>query len=89
MANWKYKLNVSDFYHDDNLSIEEKGQRMVAAIKETFPLDYELCDVIESFDVVDDVEEFDNIMSSFYDWCDQEVAPFGKWPANKMCWVKT
>jgi len=36
-----------------------------------------------------DTDEFDNIMEDLYDWADQEVEPYRKWPPNKMCWIET
>jgi len=46
-------------------------------------------DNITGFDDVSPEEEFDDVMEQLYNWADQEVEPFGMWPKNKMCWVKT
>lgn len=83
MAKWDHILNVKCFYHDDSISIEEKGKLMAAAIKR-LPLhkielysgdDFE--DVMYQFeDITGDedttpIEEFDEIMNTLYDMADR------------------
>lgn len=102
MANWKYVLDFSPFYEAD-ISIQEKAKKVYAEIGRVFVhmlnpddenYDNDLYTIGDEFGWFtendnDDVEEFDNLMEDLYDWADQEVAPRGEWPPNKMCWVKT
>jgi len=104
MSNWKYKMNVSDFYHAD-MPVEQKGKLMAKRIIHTFPAawtdirddeyDYDLGDIVDAFenitgyDRVTPTEEFDQWMSALHDFADLEVEPYGEWPRNKMCWIQT
>jgi len=55
----------------------------------------DLEDIIDLFDDLLNIRElegltendFDNVWNEFYDWADREIAPFGKYPTNKLCWV--
>lgn len=105
MANWKYKLDISNIWHNEELPIEEKGKEIAKKIRATFPAEWldfesesydeELEGIVEAFenitgyDGAEPVEEFDDWMETLYDWADQEVAPFGQWPRNAMCWIET
>ena len=103
MANWKYKLEFKEFYHDDNLSIQTKAKMAVETIEKTLrvPLnidsnryDAEIDGIKEQFDEIAndpkaDVGDFDNVMEQLYDWGDQERAPLKQWPRNAMCWINT
>lgn len=105
MANWKYKLNISKIWNNESISIEDKGKMIASKIRQVFPNDWfdfdsesydqDLDEIVEAFenitgyDDVPAVEEFDDWMEQLYEWADQEVAPFGKWPRNAMCWVET
>ena len=96
MANWKYKLDFSHWYHDDEIPINGKAELAVKEIDSVLPhndLDLEMIrkqfvDFAENMSE-SDVDDFDDIMEQLYDWGDQEVEPYGKWPPNKMCWVNT
>ena len=58
MTKWKYRMNVSGFYRNDMLTIQEKGNRMSSSIAQ-------LCTKIDDSDIKDEFEElmpmFDNI----------------------------
>lgn len=82
MTNWKYKVDFSSFYRDEDLSLSEKGV-LVAKKLERLPIqDDDLKDLIEDFkciikeDIVDDLEvftptqDFDARMCDLYDWAD-------------------
>ena len=79
MSNWKYTINLSEFYHDDNLTINEKGKRIVE-ISKYFRIikDAELENILFLFNDVESIEDFDEIMNYFYDWAD----------INRV-WIKT
>lgn len=103
MANWKYKFNLKDFYHDDNISIQNKAKMVAERIGKTFSdfvsiestnFDSELDEIKDDFewlatDSSAKADDFDDVMERLYDWADAEIEPFGKWPRNKMCWVET
>lgn len=103
MANWKHTLDISDIW-DAGLEMDELGRKIARKLSRKFSslldfdsgnYDIELEYIIDCFDNItefDDVspeEEFDDVMEQLYNWADQEVEPFGMWPRNKMCWVKT
>lgn len=105
MANWKHKIFLGSFFHNDEIPVDQKGRLVADALKKAFSetwLDYShddyddiLYEIIERFENVtgwDDVsptEEFDIILDELYNYGDLEVAPFGQWPRNKMLWVDT
>jgi hypothetical protein len=52
----------------------------------------ELNELIEDFNHLSNdedatVDDFDEIYDRLCDWGDQEIAPYGKWPTNKLCWI--
>lgn len=83
---WLYTIDVSDWYHRDELSMSEKGTRMANVLKvqlhrmldgkDERNFDSELEEIIEAFenitgyDDVTDVEEFDEWMEVLYNWGD-------------------
>src|ERR1051326_1628756 len=99
MANWKYHLRVGvdrREYEDGKISIQELGKRFAQKIKtlpcyekeeSRFSSTDELEDCALEFEHVQDVEDFDDILESLYNWGDTEIAPFNCWPRNKMCWI--
>lgn len=105
MANWKYRLDIRGIWANDELDISQKGKMIAREIKRIFPeswfdfasddYDSALDDIVEAFDNitgyddVSDVEEFDEWMDVLYDYADQEIAPYGKFPVNRMMWVMT
>lgn len=93
-------MDIKSIWNDDSTNIAEKGKLIAQVIKDTFPVAWfdvdseeydDQIDLIRQgfLDVGEDVEYFDSVMSDLYDYGDLEVAPFGKWPANKMAWIKT
>ena len=100
MANWKYTVDIESIWNDEKTTVAEKGKLIARVIRRTFPnswfvdnsedYDDQLFDIYRDFmEVGDDEEAFDAIMAELYDYGDCELAPFGKWPANKMAWIKT
>lgn len=84
---WKHKLNFSAFYHDEKLTIKEKGKRVSEAIKK-LPLDKielycgddfeELAlrfEEVSEFEcdgeVITVTEDFNNQMKELYDMADR------------------
>lgn len=94
MTNWKYTLNISKIWHDDDLDIQEKADYIRKTIQRMFStnLDFESENYDEDLDIVvenladlssydedlSDVDSFDEIWDAFYDWAD----------FNRV-WVKT
>jgi hypothetical protein len=70
MAKWQYTLNLSDFYHDDKLSIEEKAKKVSERLSELCKrmhksanedvlfLVSEIEDIAENFLSVTETDEF-------------------------------
>ena len=82
MRNWKYRVELGSFYHDDAISIEQKGKLVATQIKlahltkiDTMMGD-DFEDVIDHFNSVAEceettaVEEFDEAMEQLYDMAD-------------------
>ncbi|KKN29329.1 hypothetical protein LCGC14_0845390 [marine sediment metagenome] len=93
MANWKHKIDISGILHNEEEypTIEEKGAELSKRIRgfvrfDSYP---ELEDIADEFEGVDEVEWFDNILDSLYDWGDTTLPPFDAWPRNKLCWINT
>jgi hypothetical protein len=84
MATWDATLNFKDFYHDDELSIAEKAERVSKAIIARFAkildsdsdiFDEDLDSLVLDFSNLSaygraEASHFDNIMSDLYSWAD-------------------
>jgi len=84
MPTWDATLSFKDFYHDDELSIAEKAEKVSNAIIAKFAsiLDSDTDDFDEDLDSLTtdfqnlsaydkaEADHFDNIMSGLYDWAD-------------------
>lgn len=76
MSRWKHKVDVSDVFHNDTLTLSEKSQ-VIAARLARFTADddtwldellEELCDAGHEGDMT----WFDATWSGIYDWADSE-----------------
>ena len=79
---WDHKLDVSDIFHNDDLTLEEKRDHIVARIKAApffDPDDLELDELVDELGQVDDTGYFDQVWNAFYDWCD----------IDKRVWIET
>ena len=80
MANWKHRLDVSNFFHSEELSLEEKTKKIIATIKTRpwFAKLYYVDDLSEALEELsdageaDDVEWFDATWNAIYDIFDAE-----------------
>ena len=89
MSNWQNTLNFKSFW-DKEMPIEDKAGMVCNEIGRVFPDPGTTIEKIyEEFNSINSVEEFNLALEQLYDWADQEVPPYGKWPQNKMCWVET
>lgn len=77
MPNWEQILDLSEFYNDDSVSIQEKARRIMDMIEhEVMPNfdDDELVNVVLMFEIAEDEDStehnFDCAMGSLYDWGD-------------------
>ena len=75
MANWKYKLDVSDIFHSD-LSFEQIRDRTVKRIAGS-PfykryVDFGLDDILDLLADSENESEFNLVWDDFYDWCDED-----------------
>ena len=82
LPSWAHKFNVSDIFHDDELTVAEKGKKIAARMKRQPWFDAEdsfLDDLIgnfESYDGMDEdaaIDEFDGWWDEFNDWADGPV----------------
>ena len=83
MNKWKYILNLKHFYHDDSITIEQKGKLIAKAIMRLPLSKIELYsgddfdDLIAAFNCISGyedvtpVEDFDEWMSVLYDYADR------------------
>ncbi len=91
MANWKYRIDISNILHTDTYpAINDKGKELAKRIR-AFPHFEEHGDPLNhiawQFEEVEDVEEFDYILDDLYDWGD--IALDDNWNGSKMCWINT
>lgn len=96
MANWKYKLDIKDEWKackNGDITCKDLIPVIVNKLKALNIHDSELENIIDDFEILAedevDPDEFDCIWNDLYNWADQEVAPFGKYPRNKMMWINT
>ena len=73
MPEWKHTLTFTPWYHDDRVSIGNKGKLVAEQLKlltRSFPHDEEFGLIIDDFEDVQSIAEFDEAMSGLYDWAD-------------------
>uniref|UniRef100_A0A6M3KLC9 Uncharacterized protein n=1 Tax=viral metagenome TaxID=1070528 RepID=A0A6M3KLC9_9ZZZZ len=97
MANWKYQIDVRKEWkraETQEITPQELARVIAEKLKALpcFSDDDDLQNIVEAFEELnlDDAatfDDFDEIMNGLYDWGDQEVSPYGKWPRNAMCWI--
>jgi len=83
MPNWHHHINVSGWWRDTSISIEDKGKKLAKILQNSvlphYPDDAELLDIISGFEAISSLElegrevteEFDACLSCLYDWADQ------------------
>jgi hypothetical protein len=75
---WKHKLLLADVWNDDDLSLIEKRDVIVARIKklpmydDTGDDDSDLWWIVDELSDVTNEEDFDVVWDGFYDWADTE-----------------
>lgn len=96
MAKWVNRLELKDLWEKHNkeeLTTEQVAKEIAKRIRrlscykeyedelENIAIDFEFCS--------NDVEEFDNILSTLYDWADTPLPTLPGQMQRKMCWVAT
>ena len=75
MPSWNYTLNLKDFFHDEEMSFEQKRDEIVRRIKASkFWSDDKLVlsSIVDDLECASDVYEFDDPWNVFYDYADLE-----------------
>ncbi|UDL16655.1 hypothetical protein SEA_ATUIN_262 [Arthrobacter phage Atuin] len=74
---WNHDLNISDFFHDDDLTITEKAEKISERLKSrpwfdglTYKEDLE--GLLEELTDMEDADDFDMIWDQMYDIFDAE-----------------
>ena len=81
MSSWRFHLNLSDVFHNDELSFEQTRDEIVRRIKAAnfySEDDAQLAETVDELAETDDVSYFDFVWGAFYDWAD-----------SKRVWVVT
>ena len=95
MANWKYKLRLGDLrkkFEANKMTAAEFGKKVAERIRKQpwFKVNEdELEPIADEFEGVSDIEEFDAVLDTLYDWGDTTLpTPKEQMPVmNKVCWV--
>ena len=74
---WNHKLDVSSFFHDDDLTITEKGEKISELVKsstwfEGLYYKDDLEGLLEELSEVEDADDFDVLWDQMYDIFDAE-----------------
>ena len=83
---WQHTLPLKDIWAwwetaKDSTPVQELGRRVTKRlrIQSWFKRYDELDDFASQFELVEDIEEFDDVLGELYDWADP----------GKRCWVET
>jgi len=103
MADWRLKIDLSDFWHKypDEITLQEVSKKLIFVlgnlkkiVAKRFP-DYldELESIIDDFQpFVEDetmhVDDFDYVLSNLYDWADTHLDD-KSFGGKKLCWIDT
>lgn len=70
---WKFVLNIADIWNNEDLTWDVQRNFIVRRIKRAKFYnedDTDFVELVEELEFADDVEDFDNAWSWFYDWAD-------------------
>lgn len=87
MANWQYKISIKSVHDlfDGEDNIERVGAAMATRLRDSKPRfllypDREFLErLAKRFDVVEDVDRYDQLLDNLYDWGD----------ADHKCWINS
>ena len=83
MPTWKHTIDCSDFWRDDEVPVEKKGEKLATLLRikvfKHYPEDWELEEIIEAFECISGMEgeftateEFDGWLADLYRWADRD-----------------
>lgn len=76
MSEWAYRIDISDFFHDEALTTNEKAKRIATRFRIRLgrkPVwEDEIEGLLEELEDQTDADEFDDVWNCIYDWCDAE-----------------
>lgn len=70
MAEWKRKVDVSQWFHDDALSVAEKAKAIAAHLRPLIGDDEEAAELLDMLAEQDEADDFDYVWNDLYDWAD-------------------
>ena len=76
MTPWAYRVDVSDFFDDETLSVNEKAKRIATRFRLRLnkkPIwEDEIEGLLEELEDQTSADDFNGVWSCIYDWCDGE-----------------
>jgi len=100
MAQWQRKLKLKDVWNDvddGKMTVQELAGIVANRLEKLKDfgdedVDFEKQDIVDEFkglseDPGADLNDFNNVMCSLYDWAD--IPLDNEWPGKKVCWVET
>ena len=95
MANWKFRLDLKDIWHKySDTEVYDHANEMGKLVAERLKLlklpvkfRHEQTRLVDAFENVDDLDEFNNYMNDLYDLADTRLD--NEWNGNKLMWVAT
>lgn len=74
MANWKCTVDISDLYkkfENGTLTIEQVAKEVYnRCMKTKYNTDTEFVNIISGFLILEDIEKYDDVLMSLYDYAD-------------------
>ncbi len=91
MANWKYQTSIKTIHdtYQDTLDLEQLKTAMAAKVRQLATKTISIADrdyfsdseiletLAQNFEIVKDIDEYDEVLSELYDWGD----------AGHKCWI--
>ncbi|TRZ83698.1 hypothetical protein D4R86_00260 [bacterium] len=86
------EITTADLSKEIAKKLSALQTRLPKSIAEDESLVEEMTCLIEEFESAStdpdmDVDDFDSIMASLYDWADTSIND--EWPSKKVCWINT
>lgn len=78
MPEWKKHVDVSQWFHDDALSVADKAKAITDHLRPLIGDDEDAAELLDELAHQDDADEFDYVWNDLYDWAD----------ANRV-WINT
>lgn len=84
MNPWRTKINVSDVFHNDELTLAQKASSIANRLRAKFPADDELDDLLFELEEAGEhnsTSYFDAVWDGVYDWADAKRVWIETWAA--------